>query len=105
MKKPEEGATGKRRRLAVALEYSGEGAPRVTAKGSGEVAEAIMKAAAEHGIPLRNDHELVEVLAQLPLDTEIPEILYRTIAEIIAFAYMVRGMTPADTPRRRGAGE
>jgi type III secretion system FlhB-like substrate exporter len=37
----------------------------------------------------------------LPLDSEIPEILYRTIAEVIAFAYLIRGMTPADTPRKR----
>lgn len=101
MKKPDLNAPRKQRQLAVALEYSGDGAPRVTAKGSGEVAEAIMKAAAEHGIPLRSDHELVEVLAQLPLDTEIPETLYRAIAEVIAFAYLIRGMTPADVPKER----
>lgn len=101
MKKPDDSAPGKRRQLAVALQYSGDGAPRVTAKGSGEVAAAILKTAAEHGIPLRNDGELVDVLAQLPLDSEIPEVLYRTIAEVIAFAYLIKGKAPADTPRKR----
>lgn len=94
MKKPE------KRRLAVALEYSGEGAPRVTAKGAGAVADTILKAAAEHDVPIRADRELVEVLAQLPLEQEVPEMLYRAVAEVIAFAYYVRGMKPGDKRER-----
>src|SRR5690554_2724212 len=86
MKKPETGLGKHKRQLAVALEYAGDGAPRVTAKGGGDIAKAIMKAADEHGIPLRSDHELVELLAQLPLESEIPETLYRAVAEVIAFA-------------------
>ncbi|NLO80324.1 MAG: flagellar protein FhlB [Xanthomonadaceae bacterium] len=100
MKEPDP-ATRRRRQLAVALEYSGEGAPRVTAKGAGETATAILKAAAEHGVPIRSDQELVEVLAQLPLDSEIPEELYRIVAEVIAFAYWIRGKVPAGFSGRR----
>lgn len=101
MKKPELEA---KRRLAVALEYSGNGAPRVTAKGAGEVADAILRAAAAHDIPIRGDRELVEVLAQLPLDREIPEVLYRAVAEVIAFAYYIRRLTPADAGRSKRSG-
>ncbi|MGD8430318.1 MAG: EscU/YscU/HrcU family type III secretion system export apparatus switch protein [Ectothiorhodospiraceae bacterium] len=82
------------RRLAVALEYTGDGAPRVTAKGAGAVAEEIMRLAQEHDVPLRPDRDLVEVLAQVDLNREIPEMLYRAVAEVIAFAYFVKGKTP-----------
>lgn len=86
-----------KRRIAVALEYDGAGAPRVTAKGAGEVAEHILKLAQEHDIPIKADGELVEVLAQLPVDREIPEQLYRVVAEVIAFAYLMRGKMPGKT--------
>lgn len=95
MKKPDQ---AHRRQLAVALEYSGDGAPKVTAKGAGKTADAILQSAAEHGVPVCRDQELVEVLAQLPLEGEIPEMLYRAVAEVIAFAYLIRGKTPADIP-------
>lgn len=94
MKKPERPLEGKRR-IAVALEYSGaKGAPRVTAKGAGELAEAILELAAAHGVPVRADKELVQVLAGLELDQEIPEQLYRVVAEVIAFAYWLKGKRP-----------
>lgn len=91
-----------KRRLAVALEYSGEGAPRVTAKGAGPLAERIIALAAEHGVPLDTDADLVAVLGQLELEQEIPESLYRVVAEVIAFAYLVKGRFPADWDEGRG---
>jgi flagellar biosynthesis protein len=90
MKKPD----AKRPRLAVALEYDGKGAPRVTAKGVGEVADQILELARAHDVPLQSDRELVNLLAQVPLHEEIPEALYRLVAEVIAFAYMVKGRVP-----------
>ena len=80
--------------VAVALLYDGENAPRITAKGEGEVARQILELAREHGIPLEGDAELAEVLSQIPLGEEIPEALYRAIAEVIAFAYLVSGRRP-----------
>ena len=82
------------RPVAVALEYSGEGAPRVTAKGEGEIAEQIMRLAREHDVPLRPDQGLVSVLARMELNQEIPEGLYRAVAEVIAFAYLIKGRRP-----------
>jgi flagellar biosynthesis protein len=80
--------------VAVALHYDGESAPRVTAKGQGELAERILALAQEHGIPLHDDPELAAILTQIPLGDEIPETLYLVIAEVIAFAYMVSGKRP-----------
>lgn len=80
--------------VAVALHYDGEKAPRVTAKGQGELAERILALAKEHDIPLHDDPELAAILTQIPLGDEIPETLYLVIAEVIAFAYMVSGKRP-----------
>ncbi len=93
-------APTKPRPLAVALNYTGQGAPRVTAKGEHLLAKQIIELAREHGVPLRHDAELSAMLAQLPLASEVPEPLYRAVAEVIAFAYRLRGMTPDDTLTR-----
>jgi flagellar biosynthesis protein len=85
--------------VAVALRWDGERAPQVTAKGRGDVAERITHLAREHGVPLEHDPELVEVLAQLTLGDHVPEMLFIAVAEIIAFAYMVRGELPEPVER------
>lgn len=80
--------------VAVALLYDGENAPKVTAKGRGELANRILSLAEQHGIPLQGDPELAAILSQIPVGNEIPEALYRAIAEVISFAYMVSGKRP-----------
>lgn len=80
--------------LAVALKYDGENTPKVTAKGSHELAQQIIELAKKHNIPLSENKELVTLLATLELGEEIPEILYLAIAEVIAFAYMLKGKVP-----------
>lgn len=87
---------GKKSNIAVALNYDGKGAPKVTAKGKGLLAEQIIQLAAEHSIPLRQDAGLVQVLANVPLDREIPRELYVAVAEVIAFAYLLSGKRPGD---------
>jgi len=76
-------------RQAVALRYQpGEDeAPRVTAKGRGHVAEKIIELARQHGVPIRQDGNLVQVLSRLDLEEEIPPSVYRAVAEILAFVY------------------
>ena len=87
--------------IAVALEYDGESAPRVTAKGEGEIAQQIIDLAREHGVPLQENPELVRLLRRIPLGDEIPEALYYTVAEVIAFAYIIAGRFPAEfTPEQ-----
>jgi flagellar biosynthesis protein len=79
---------------AVALFYDGTNSPRVTAKGTGEVAENIMALAQAHGVALCDNSALVELLVQLELGDEIPETLYLAVAYIIAFAYQLEGKEP-----------
>ena len=79
---------------AVALRYDGRRAPTIVAKGKGEVARQILAIAEEHNIPLHEDPELIALLAQLDLGQEIPENLYRAVAQIIAFAYYLSGKMP-----------
>lgn len=83
-----------RPRIAVALEYDGKGAPKVSAKGAGAIAEQIIELAETHGVPLQEDRNLVQLLARLDLDAEIPPELYRAVAEIIAFAYLIKRRFP-----------
>ncbi|MGR8930383.1 MAG: EscU/YscU/HrcU family type III secretion system export apparatus switch protein [Gammaproteobacteria bacterium] len=80
--------------IAVALQYDGQNAPKVTAKGEGFTAQQILAIAEKHGVPLQNAPELVRILAQVPLGEEIPHELYLAVAEVIAFAYFISGKTP-----------
>ena len=86
--------------LAVALHYDGSNTPRVTARGEHHLATQIIDAAEKAGVPLYPDRELAMVLSQIPLGEEIPENLYKAVAEIIAFAYLIAGKVPEGfTPR------
>jgi flagellar biosynthesis protein len=77
------------RKSAVALRYTPEEAeaPRVIAKGQGLIADKILEQAKEHGVPIQEDPSLVEVLAKLELNEQIPVELYQVVAEILAFVY------------------
>ena len=72
-------------RLAVALQYDRQGAPRVTAKGRGATAERIVDVARRNEVPIEEDPLLAQALAQVPLDDEIPVELYRAVATVIGF--------------------
>lgn len=79
----------RRKKKAVALRYNTEQeqVPKVIAKGTGNVAENIIALAQEHGIPVKDDPDLVEILSQLDIDEEIPPSLYVAVAELLAFVY------------------
>jgi len=89
--------------VAVALTWDGGSAPQVTAKGRGELATRIAALAREHGVPIDHDPQLVEVLAQVELGQPVPETLFHAVAQIIAFAYRVRGRVPAHLAPRYAA--
>jgi flagellar biosynthesis protein len=78
-----------RRKKAVALEYDADKyqAPKIVAKGTGQLAERIIQVAKEHDVPIHEDANLAEVLTKLELDTEIPPHLYQAVAEILVFIY------------------
>ncbi len=81
----------KKRKTAVALRYDPlrDGAPKVSAKGSGAVAENIIELAKKHDIPVKDDPDLVEVLSKLAIEEEIPSEVYVIVAELLAFVYSV----------------
>lgn len=81
--------------IAVSLHYDGNSAPKVSAKGEGDVAKRILELATEHDIPIYQNAELLQLLSQVDLDTEIPPELYIAVAEIIAFAYRLKDRVPA----------
>ncbi|SDU12232.1 EscU/YscU/HrcU family type III secretion system export apparatus switch protein [Halopseudomonas salegens] len=81
-------------REAVALVYDGETTPTLSAKGEAEIAEQIIALAMEYEVPIYQNADLVQVLARMELGDQIPAELYRTIAEIIAFAWYLKGKAP-----------
>lgn len=62
-------------------------APRVTAKGKGNIAEKIIELAKKNDIPIKSDPALVQLLSKVDIEEQIPLELYRAVAEILAFVY------------------
>jgi flagellar biosynthesis protein len=79
----------KKRKQAVALKYDPmrDTVPRITAKGKGPVALKILDLAREHGVPIKEDPDLLEVLGRLDIQEEIPPDIYVAVAELLAFIY------------------
>ncbi|MBD9418188.1 EscU/YscU/HrcU family type III secretion system export apparatus switch protein [Achromobacter sp. ACM04] len=76
------------RNAAVAISYEEkEGAPRVVAKGYGQLADTIVRAAQENGLYVHESRELVGLLMQVDLDAHIPPQLYVAVAELLAWLY------------------
>lgn len=90
MSTPED-RNGSERALAVALQYEtgSRDAPRVTAKGRGLVAEAIVAMARDHDIVIEANPQLAEALSQVELDNTIPVELFEAVAEVIGFVIRV----------------
>ncbi|MBY0356199.1 MAG: EscU/YscU/HrcU family type III secretion system export apparatus switch protein [Rickettsiales bacterium] len=74
---------------AVALHYeaSGDDAPRVVASGKGAVADQIISLAFAHGVRVREDAALVDILGALDVDSPIPLEAFAAVAEILSYVY------------------
>lgn len=77
--------------FAIALQYDGEGAPEVVARGYHEIADEILEIAKEANVPLHQDNELAALLEDLDLGDQVPEALFRVVAEVLVFAYRLSG--------------
>lgn len=77
--------------FAIALSYEGDAPPIVTATGQNETADEILCIAKESDVPIFEDNELAALLKDLDLGEHIPKPLYRVIAEVLSFAYMLSG--------------
>lgn len=95
---------------AVALRYDGPAAagahavPTVVAKGQAAVAQAILDLARAHGVPVREDRDLLALLSACDLGAEIPAELYRAVAELLVWvqAANARLAAPADNGASHG---
>lgn len=77
-------------RSAVALAYpGGKGAPRVSAKGRGLIADEIIRRARDVGVYVHESRELVGLLMQVDLDRHIPPELYVAVAELLAWLHRI----------------
>ncbi|MGC8467404.1 MAG: flagellar biosynthesis protein FlhB [Acidithiobacillus sp.] len=86
---------------AVALRYeaSEDRAPVVLAKGAGKVALRIRELAREHGVPLVEAPPLARALYHhVELEQEIPALLYRAVAEVLAYLHQLRLARPGQLP-------
>lgn len=92
---------------AVALLYDpAKGtAPKVIASGANRVADTIIATASAAGVPVREDRDLVELLSKVPIGTEIPVELYQTIAEVLAFVYLVNNRYKSKLGRSNDPGK
>lgn len=79
--------------LAVALQYAPESmsAPVVVAKGAGLLASKIREIAAKHGVPVVENKPVAQLLYKtVQINQNIPEALYKAVAEILAQVYALK---------------
>ncbi len=76
---------------AVAIKYELDSAPKVVAKGDGDVADKIIEIAEEHGVTLYQDSDLVKLLSKIDVDAEIPSNLYQAVAVVLSFVFQLNG--------------
>jgi flagellar biosynthesis protein len=81
---------------AVSLQYKKgrNAAPKVTAKGQGWMADSIIKMAQENNIPIREDKDLLHLLSEIDVGQEVPESLYKVVAELLAWVYKLNQNYP-----------
>ena len=81
---------------AVSLQYNqgGDRAPKLTAKGQGWLAEQIIAMAQKQNIPIKKDKDLMELLEKIDVGQEIPEALYKIVAELLAWVYYLNKEYP-----------
>jgi flagellar biosynthesis protein len=79
------------KQLAVALHYDRTGAPRVVAKGRGPIGEKIIEVAKANNIPIEENEVLAGALSNVEIGDEIPQELYKAVAEVLIFVLRLSG--------------
>ena len=80
--------------VAVAIRYRREEgrAPRVIAKGKGQLAEIMRELARSSGVPIVEDVPLTRLLyRRVKVGREIPAETYKAVAAVLAFVYRITG--------------
>ncbi len=82
-----------KRKTAVAISDPSKGdkdsvaLAKIIGAGRGEWAEKIIDLAFQYNIPVREDTDLTELLAQFELDTNVPTEAIMAVAEILSYVY------------------
>jgi flagellar biosynthetic protein FlhB len=78
--------------IAVAVRYDRAtmGAPKVTAKGRGLIAQKIIQLAKKHDVPIVRDISLAHALFEVEMGRYIPRDLYEAVAEVLLFAWRLK---------------
>ncbi len=74
---------------AVALKYKAyeDLAPKVIAKGKGEIAKKIIEKAKKYDVPLFQNEEMANMLLNVDVGEEIPTKMYETVIEVFIWLY------------------
>jgi flagellar biosynthesis protein len=84
-------AEGEKKPLPVAVALAHELAdtrpPKVVAGGRGRIAEQILEIAFAHGVRVREDADLAQLLSSIDIDSEIPVEAFAAVAEILTYVY------------------
>jgi flagellar biosynthesis protein len=87
--------TGRRQAVALAYEHGDDAAPRVVAKGYGQIADMIVQRAHETGLYVHESSQMVSLLMNVDLDSHVPPLLYQAVAELLAWLYRLEQGDPA----------
>ncbi len=74
---------------AVAMQYKAyeNNAPKIIAKGNGEIAKKILEKAKKYDINIFENAELTELLMNVELNEEIPPELYKAVVEVFIWLH------------------
>ena len=74
---------------AVAMKYKAyeDSAPKVIAKGNGEIAKKIIQKAKEYDIAIFQNPELTQMLMNVEVDEEVPPKLYEAVVEVFVWLH------------------
>jgi flagellar biosynthesis protein len=84
-------STTEQQQLAVALHYDRKGAPTVIAKGKGTLGAKIIEVAKANNIPIEENEVLAGALSRVEIGDEIPNELYKAVAEVLIFVLRLSG--------------
>jgi flagellar biosynthetic protein FlhB len=78
--------------LSVAISYQRGrmDAPRIVAKGADHLAMRIREVAREHGVPQLENVPVARALYKVELGKEVPEEMFKAVAEILAYVYSLK---------------
>ena len=80
--------------IAVALESQDDNTPaKITASGRGFLAEQILQVAFSNDVKVREDADLVQILAAIDIDSDIPTEAFAAVAEILSYVYQANAQT------------